>query len=240
MFSHFPIDSLRGMDTAFKWDIMQNADFAVAGATPFENGRLGHKTWTDVNGFADFWSWFNLGVVSLFWPMGWEFNEVTGNASLREALDSFGWEDRAITNVSQAGRMSTVTDCSGLLGDTATSLCRDSVDGQYLPHNIIVGGARMRQERGTAVDCAPRGMANLLKGTCLDHKLYYLTLEPHRGLGMNLEKVPKLTVKEAFVFSPSALGHLATHVGAVIVFFAAAVSFGHSVKASEPLVPCSS
>ena len=78
-----PVLAMRGMDTAFKWDIRQNADFAVAGATPFENGRLGHKTWTDVNGFADFWSWFNLGVGSLFWPMGWELNEVTGNASWR-------------------------------------------------------------------------------------------------------------------------------------------------------------
>jgi len=51
-----------------------------------------------------------------------------------------------------------------------------------------------------------------------------------------IRKVPKLTVQEALTLSPSALGHLATHVGAVIAFFAGAVSFGHIVKASEPVV----
>jgi len=51
-----------------------------------------------------------------------------------------------------------------------------------------------------------------------------------------IRKMPKLTVKEAITLSPSAFGHLATHVGAVIAFFAGAVSFGHIVKASEPVV----
>jgi len=51
-----------------------------------------------------------------------------------------------------------------------------------------------------------------------------------------IRKVPKLTVREAITLSPSAFGHLATHVGAVVAFFAGAVSFGHIVKASEPVV----
>merc|ERR1711972_1213457 len=53
---------------------------------------------------------------------------------------------------------------------------------------------------------------------------------------LRVRKVPQLTVKEAMTLSPSALGHLATHVGAVVAFFAGAVSFGHIVKASEPVV----
>jgi len=53
---------------------------------------------------------------------------------------------------------------------------------------------------------------------------------------LKVRKVPQLTVKEAVTLSPSALGHLATHVGAVVAFFAGAVSFGHIVKASEPVV----
>jgi len=53
---------------------------------------------------------------------------------------------------------------------------------------------------------------------------------------LGIRKVPKLTVKQAIKISPSAFGHLATHVGAVIAFFAGAVSFGHIVKASEPVV----
>jgi len=53
---------------------------------------------------------------------------------------------------------------------------------------------------------------------------------------LGIRKTPQLTVKEAITLSPSALGHLATHVGAVIAFFAGAVSFGHIVKASEPVI----
>jgi solute carrier family 35 protein E1 len=53
-----------------------------------------------------------------------------------------------------------------------------------------------------------------------------------------VRKVPKMTTGEMLKLSPSALGHLATHVGAVIAFFAGAVSFGHIVKASEPVVSC--
>lgn len=53
---------------------------------------------------------------------------------------------------------------------------------------------------------------------------------------LKIRKTPKLTVKEAVTLSPSAMGHLATHVGAVIAFFAGAVSFGHIVKASEPVL----
>mmetsp|Transcript_12012 Transcript_12012/g.28754 ORF Transcript_12012/g.28754 Transcript_12012/m.28754 type:complete len:426 (-) Transcript_12012:151-1428(-) len=53
---------------------------------------------------------------------------------------------------------------------------------------------------------------------------------------LRIRKTPKLTVSQAVTLAPSALGHLATHVGAVIAFFAGAVSFGHIVKASEPVV----
>jgi len=53
---------------------------------------------------------------------------------------------------------------------------------------------------------------------------------------LKVRKAPQLTVKQAVTLSPSAFGHLATHVGAVVAFFAGAVSFGHIVKASEPVV----
>mmetsp|Transcript_174237 Transcript_174237/g.553163 ORF Transcript_174237/g.553163 Transcript_174237/m.553163 type:complete len:430 (+) Transcript_174237:59-1348(+) len=53
---------------------------------------------------------------------------------------------------------------------------------------------------------------------------------------LKVRKVPSLTMAQAIKISPSALGHLATHVGAVIAFFSGAVSFGHIVKASEPVV----
>ncbi|CAK9046109.1 Glucose-6-phosphate/phosphate translocator 1 [Durusdinium trenchii] len=53
---------------------------------------------------------------------------------------------------------------------------------------------------------------------------------------LRVRKTPKLTVSQAVTLAPAALGHLATHVGAVVAFFAGAVSFGHIVKASEPVV----
>lgn len=53
---------------------------------------------------------------------------------------------------------------------------------------------------------------------------------------LRIRKTPKLSVSQAVTLAPAALGHLATHVGAVIAFFAGAVSFGHIVKASEPVV----
>lgn len=53
---------------------------------------------------------------------------------------------------------------------------------------------------------------------------------------LKLRRTPKLSVQEAVRLSPSALGHLATHAGAVVAFSAGAVSFGHIVKASEPVM----
>jgi len=53
-----------------------------------------------------------------------------------------------------------------------------------------------------------------------------------------IRKAPKMNTQQMIKLSPAAFGHLATHVGAVIAFFAGAVSFGHIVKASEPVVSC--
>eukprot|EP00928_Gymnodinium_smaydae_P029724 TRINITY_DN22301_c0_g5_i1.p1 TRINITY_DN22301_c0_g5~~TRINITY_DN22301_c0_g5_i1.p1 ORF type:complete len:497 (+),score=125.31 TRINITY_DN22301_c0_g5_i1:98-1492(+) len=53
---------------------------------------------------------------------------------------------------------------------------------------------------------------------------------------LRLRKAPRLSPGEALTLSPAAFGHLATHAGAVVAFSAGAVSFGHIVKASEPVV----
>jgi len=53
---------------------------------------------------------------------------------------------------------------------------------------------------------------------------------------LKIRKTPKMSVAQAVKIAPAALAHLATHVGAVVAFFAGAVSFGHIVKASEPVV----
>jgi solute carrier family 35 protein E1 len=51
-----------------------------------------------------------------------------------------------------------------------------------------------------------------------------------------LRKTPKLTTGEIKTLIPVSLGHLGTHIGAVVSLGAGAVSFTHIVKASEPVV----
>jgi len=51
-----------------------------------------------------------------------------------------------------------------------------------------------------------------------------------------LRKAPKLSVENVKTLIPVSLGHLGTHIGAVVSLGAGAVSFTHIVKASEPVV----
>mmetsp|Transcript_10192 Transcript_10192/g.30832 ORF Transcript_10192/g.30832 Transcript_10192/m.30832 type:complete len:371 (-) Transcript_10192:107-1219(-) len=51
-----------------------------------------------------------------------------------------------------------------------------------------------------------------------------------------LRKAPKLSTDNVKTLFPVAMGHLGTHIGAVISLGAGAVSFTHIVKASEPVV----
>merc|ERR1719352_346923 len=54
--------------------------------------------------------------------------------------------------------------------------------------------------------------------------------------GTGLRKAPKLSVDNIKTLIPVSLGHLGTHIGAVVSLGAGAVSFTHIVKASEPVV----
>jgi len=51
-----------------------------------------------------------------------------------------------------------------------------------------------------------------------------------------LRKAPKVSKDNVLTLLPVAMGHLGTHIGAVISLGAGAVSFTHIVKASEPVV----
>lgn len=51
-----------------------------------------------------------------------------------------------------------------------------------------------------------------------------------------LRKTPKLSTDDIKTLIPISLGHLGTHIGAVVSLGAGAVSFTHIVKASEPVV----
>jgi hypothetical protein len=93
---HLKVEKLHAVDRSISFDINENANFAFAGAFPFDTGRMGHKSFADVNSIANFWSWFNMGLVPLFWAEGWELSEVRDNAAWRcqspaAAFESFGW-----------------------------------------------------------------------------------------------------------------------------------------------------
>merc|ERR1719160_1342902 len=95
-----------GIQQAIKFDIEENANFAFVGATPFENGRMGHSNIYDVNSFADFWSWFELGLVPIFWAEDWELSEVRQNVAMRcmtpaKSLDIYGWETATFQHIAQ-------------------------------------------------------------------------------------------------------------------------------------------
>jgi solute carrier family 35 protein E1 len=51
-----------------------------------------------------------------------------------------------------------------------------------------------------------------------------------------IRKAPKLSTDNVKTLFPVAMGHLGTHIGAVISLGAGAVSFTHIIKASEPVV----
>jgi len=61
---------------------------------------------------------------------------------------------------------------------------------------------------------------------------------PYVGLlwATGLRKAPKLSVDNVKSLLPVSLGHLGTHIGAVVSLGAGAVSFTHIIKASEPVV----
>ena len=64
---HLNFEQTHAVDDAMYFDITENANFAYGGEYPFQNGRMGHKNIFDVNSFADFWSWLDLGITPIYW-----------------------------------------------------------------------------------------------------------------------------------------------------------------------------
>ena len=86
-------------------NIWQNSNFAMLGAVPFENGRMGMKDIEHVATISSFWSWFNIGLVPLLWPSGEELNEVRGNmkkfcTSDADRFNTFGYNGNGPSMVS--------------------------------------------------------------------------------------------------------------------------------------------
>jgi len=166
---------MNSLERAVEFDITENANFAFVGAAPFENGRMGHKGLHDVNSFADFWSWLDLGLVPLFFPSGWSISEARSNVAARctspyDAMAGFAMTKGQATANTPYGPWANASHAS-VTGDLGPNLCNmgddtnfpaglnleafsESTKAPYLFFNEIIGGVRMRQEQLPVVDCA--------------------------------------------------------------------------------------
>mmetsp|Transcript_45779 Transcript_45779/g.88046 ORF Transcript_45779/g.88046 Transcript_45779/m.88046 type:complete len:868 (-) Transcript_45779:31-2634(-) len=213
--SHFKFNVLYAIDHAVTLDIQENANFAVSGIVPFENGRIGHKTVFDVNSIADFWSWFSEGLTPIFWPQNWTISETRANTAVhcsgpRDALASYGgWSPEMLADTPLVSPDTFVGDAcpeqdafawplplKRFFGDV------EGVDGNYLMFHSIVAGVRLRQERYDAIACDPQISKSLHAGKCKPDMLHYwLYPELTEAKHMNARHVNRPGGEDEFLLS---------------------------------------
>jgi len=204
---HEKIEILHAVDKAITWDIHENANFAFGGNVPFENGRMGHKNIQDVNTFADFWSWFNMGLVPLFWrapsPADWEVNEVRTNIlekckSQQAILEEFGYSS------------SSRATASPFLNHTFPGDCPEGQETLNFPHAWFgspptqtykfyfssVAGMRLRQERTDLQPCPGKEKekayeAKLHTGPCVPDPGYWLRPEIRQSFFSDVDRMDR-------------------------------------------------
>lgn len=136
------------VETSIDFDLKENANFAFGGNVPFDNGRMGHKSFEMVNTIADFWSWMNMGLIPLVFREEWDVNEVRANtlarcAEVNAALASWGFP--------QAGSrlLQELLPCP----EQSPEVIEKGSQSMYLLYNRIIGGLRLVQQRVEAEDC---------------------------------------------------------------------------------------
>eukprot|EP00930_Biecheleria_cincta_P027134 TRINITY_DN1905_c0_g1_i8.p1 TRINITY_DN1905_c0_g1~~TRINITY_DN1905_c0_g1_i8.p1 ORF type:complete len:933 (-),score=157.50 TRINITY_DN1905_c0_g1_i8:72-2870(-) len=188
---------IQGMEHAFKTDIEENANFAFSGVVPFENGRMGHKNIYDVNTFADFWSWFDMGLVSLLFPESWDVSEPRVNTAALctapvEALLGTGWTFNASV-------LSLVGNTSFDLGPLCDDLGADPDYPEdffrkppYLFFNSIVAGLRLSQEQVPLEECQGADLhLRAYDSKCLQDPGYWIEPDLDEALGMTKSRLNK-------------------------------------------------
>jgi len=161
------------IENGIRFDIQENANFAFVGVAPFENGRMGHKSISDVNSYEDFWSWLDIGLVPIFFPSGWGVSEPRTNVAARctsplEAIGGNGW---TTSNNSKSNTPYGSGTYAAVTGDLGSNICKldqgtsfpkalsglaefaDAKQKPYLYFNEIVAGMRMRQEQMAPREC---------------------------------------------------------------------------------------
>jgi len=194
---HLGTEQLHALDTAVIWDITENANFAFSGIVPFDNGRMGHKSVYDVNSFADFWSWMDMGMVPLFWPEGWDRSEVRTNVLARcntpiDALNSYALNMSLVNTTGSPPLLMTPCPEAEDVPKAPANFYGTPRTPTYLFYNTIVAGGRMRQERVNAESCTlgDKNVHGVLHADrCVRDLGYWLEPELHQGLLMNEDYV---------------------------------------------------
>jgi len=185
---HLNFAQTHAVDQAHYFDITENANFAFGGEYPFENGRMGHKNIFDVNSFADFWSWLDLGITPIYWAEGWDLSETRSNvqmkcANVSASLEYFGYPS---SSLAPGQRVDTGPNCpKDKYPERPGKFYANADSGTYLYYNSVVGGVRLRQERTEAEACPndDDGLRlSLHQGLCVPDLGYFLRPELHSAL----------------------------------------------------------
>jgi hypothetical protein len=202
---HLSLHRAHAVDQAHWFDITENANFAFSGITPFENGRMGHKTIYDVNSIPDVWSFFTLGLVPLWWPDQSSFgvSEMRANiasacTSPRDSLEFNGWNSSRLENVST----SPIVYGAGGLGcpagtdrivyprhvtDMKIVGSDPDLTATYLYFNSIVAGVRLTQDVRDTHECPSLSndrLRALHSGACVHGDPWWLFPEKYSGFAV--------------------------------------------------------
>lgn len=192
---HMKFWILNSVDYAIVFDIAENANFAFSGIVPMENGRMGHKIYSDVNNIPDFWSWLGIGLVPMLWIEVWDVSEPRANvlamcANSKTNLEGWGYDpsDAAKTEWGAIFENCPDVDPQAL----PPEYYGPNPYGMYLYFNRMIGGVRMRAESREPESCP--GPNDLVKAAfnapCFDSD-YWLNPDLHLGLKTKKDYVNK-------------------------------------------------
>lgn len=194
---HMKFWILNSVDYAIVFDITENANFAFTGIAPFENGRMGHKIFSDINNIPDFWSWFSIGLVPMLWIEAWDVSEPPANvlamcAGSKDALKGFGYDS---ANAGKSEWEAIFKNCPAEQPqELPPEFYGPAPKGMYLYFNRMLGGVRLRAEARTPEKCPgpPDLVKEIFDGPCFPSD-YWLEPDLHSGLQINKEQIDKPT-----------------------------------------------
>jgi len=166
---------VRDCEYAIMSDIEENANFAFSAP-----GYMGFKGMADVNCFADFYSWFRLGILPLFTTREVVYSEDFNLTATVGKIPSWPsqYRERLLRNLDP-------------MQPEEIPVLRTSVDrSHFLFYNRVIGGVRILQSSAVSSQCDnPVSAALAARGQC--------TYE-EEGTTLNLNVEPELTdVREA-------------------------------------------